>query len=65
VRQALDVPLTGRTYAAFPTVEECPHMLRREPSKDPATVPDLELGIAALLLLVVVVLAATLVPNIV
>lgn len=40
-------------------------MLRREPSKAPATVPDRELGIAALLLLVVFVLAATLVPNIV
>jgi hypothetical protein len=39
-------------------------MLRREPSKDPATIPDQELGIAAFLLLVVVVLAVTLVPNI-
>ena len=39
-------------------------MLRREPSQDPATISDRELGIAALLLLVVVVLAVTIVPAI-
>jgi len=39
-------------------------MLRREPSHDPATISDRELGIAALLLLVVVVLAVAIVPAI-
>lgn len=39
-------------------------MLRREPTKDAATVSDRELGIAALLLLVTVVLTALVVPAI-
>lgn len=37
-------------------------MIRRENSRSPASVPDAELGIAALLLLVVVVLAVAFVP---
>jgi hypothetical protein len=37
-------------------------MLRREPSKKPGTVSDWELGIAAMLLLVVVVLTVAIVP---
>jgi hypothetical protein len=39
-------------------------MLRREPSRQPATISDRELGIAAMLLLVVVVLTAIVVPGI-
>jgi len=39
-------------------------MLRHEPRQDPANVPDRELGIAALLLLVAVVLTALVVPAI-
>ena len=39
-------------------------MLRREPSADHATVSDRELGIAAMLLLAVVVLTAIVVPAI-
>jgi hypothetical protein len=39
-------------------------MLRREPSSDPATISDRELGLAAMLLLVVVVLTAIVVPGI-
>lgn len=37
-------------------------MLRRHPRQDPATISDRELGIAAMLLLVAVVLTAILVP---
>ena len=37
-------------------------MLRREPSPERATVPDVELGLAAILLLLAVFLAAVLVP---
>jgi hypothetical protein len=37
-------------------------MLRREPTRDPATISDRELGIAAMLLLVAVVLTAIVVP---
>lgn len=40
-------------------------MLRHEPRQDPATIPDRELGIAAMLLLVAVVLTALIVPTIV
>ena len=39
-------------------------MLRREPSQDPAAISDRELGIAAFLLLLVVVLAVAFVPAI-
>jgi hypothetical protein len=39
-------------------------MLRREPSRAPETVSDQELGLAALLLLLVIVLAVVLVPAI-
>ena len=39
-------------------------MLRQEPRQDPATVSDRELGIAAMLLLVAVVLTALIVPAI-
>lgn len=39
-------------------------MLRREPSPDPAAIPDRELGIAAMLLLITVVLTALVVPGI-
>lgn len=39
-------------------------MLRREPRHDPAAISDRELGIAALLLLVAVVLTAIVVPGI-
>jgi len=37
-------------------------MLRREPTKSPATISDGELGIAALLLLVSVVLSVAILP---
>ena len=37
-------------------------MLRNHPRQDPATISDRELGLAALLLLAVVVLTALLVP---
>jgi hypothetical protein len=37
-------------------------MLRREPSHDPAVVSDRELGLAALLLLLAIVLTAIAVP---
>lgn len=46
------------------TIQERPEMLRREPSREPATISDRELGIAAMLLLVVVVLTAIVVPGI-
>ena len=39
-------------------------MLRNEPRQDPATVSDRELGVAAMLLLVTVVLTALVVPLI-
>lgn len=38
-------------------------MLRREPGHRPATVSDRELGVAAMLLLVAVVLTTVLVPG--
>lgn len=38
-------------------------MLRREPTTEPATISDRELGFAALLLLLVVVLTALVVPG--
>ena len=37
-------------------------MLRRDPSHDPAVVSDRELGLAALLLLLTIVLTALVVP---
>jgi hypothetical protein len=37
-------------------------MLRPEPSETPATIPDRELGIAALLLLLTVVLSVAILP---
>jgi hypothetical protein len=37
-------------------------MLRPEPSETPATIPDRELGIAALLLLLAVVLSVAILP---
>jgi hypothetical protein len=37
-------------------------MLRRDPSHDPAVISDRELGLAAVLLLVTVVLTAIIVP---
>ena len=40
-------------------------MLRNHPSQRPATIPDTELGVAALLLLLTVVLAVVLVPGII
>jgi len=39
-------------------------MLRREPTQDPAVISDRELGVAAFLLLVVVVLAVAIIPAI-
>ena len=39
-------------------------MFRPEPRQDPATISDRELGIAAFLLLLVVVLAVAIVPAI-
>lgn len=38
-------------------------MLRREPTTEPATISDRELGFAVLLLLLVVVLTALVVPG--
>ena len=38
-------------------------MLRREPSRKPASVSDLELGIAVTLLLLAIVLTAIVVPG--
>ena len=40
-------------------------MLRQHPSDRPATIPDTELGVAALLLLLTVVLAVAFLPGIV
>jgi hypothetical protein len=40
-------------------------MLRNHPDQRPATIPDTELGVAALLLLLSVVLAVVLVPGII
>lgn len=40
-------------------------MLRREPSHQPASVSDLELGVAVMLLLIGIVLTALFVPGIV
>jgi hypothetical protein len=40
-------------------------MIRREDRRAPATVPDTELGIAAFLLLAVVVLAVAFLPSLV
>ena len=37
-------------------------MLRREPSPERATIPDVELGLAAILLLITVFLTAIVVP---
>ena len=50
-------------YLAPLTIPESIGMLRNHPSQRPATVPDTELGIAALLLLLTVVLAVVLVPG--
>jgi hypothetical protein len=52
-----------RTLGVIITGEHA--MLRREPSQDPATISDRELGVAAMLLLLVVVLTALVVPGIV
>jgi hypothetical protein len=38
-------------------------MLRRDPNPQPASIPDRELGIAALLLLLVLVLTTLVVPG--
>lgn len=40
-------------------------MLPNHPSERPATIPDTELGVAALLLLLTVVLTVVLVPGII
>ena len=39
-------------------------MLRREPTQDPAVISDRELGVAAFILLIAVVLAVAFVPAI-
>jgi hypothetical protein len=39
-------------------------MLRHQPSREPATVSDRELGVAAMLLLLLVVLTALVIPAI-
>jgi hypothetical protein len=38
-------------------------MLRREPDRQPTAIPDRELGVAALLLLLAVLLTVTFVPG--
>jgi hypothetical protein len=40
-------------------------MLRNHPSKRPATISDTELGVAALLLLLTMVMAVVLVPGLI
>ncbi len=40
-------------------------MLRNHPSQRPATVPDTELGVAALVLLLTMVLTVVLVPSLI
>jgi hypothetical protein len=40
-------------------------MLRHHPSKRPATISDTELGVAALLLLLTMVMAVVLVPGLI
>jgi hypothetical protein len=52
-------------YLAPLTIPESTRMLRNHPSQRPATIPDTELGVAALLLLLTVVLAVVLVPGII
>jgi len=64
-RQALDGALTIGVYGAPLTTREGIRMLRDHPSQRPATIPDTELGVSALLLLLTVVLAVVLVPGII
>ena len=57
----LDPVFTCGPYRDDITLLEHP-MLRREPSTERATVSDVELGLAAILLILAVFLAAVLVP---
>ena len=50
------------TYLCFLTTQDCTPMLRHEPHRD-HTISDRELGIAAMLLLIVVVLTVAIVPT--
>jgi hypothetical protein len=50
-----------QSYLLRLTTQDPTPMLRHEPHRD-ATIPDRELGIAAMLLLAVIVLAAVVVP---
>lgn len=49
-------------YLCFLTTQDCTPMLRHEPQRD-QTISDRELGIAAMLLLIVVVLTVAIVPT--
>jgi len=54
----------GVYFAPLTTLESI-GMLRNHPSKRPATISDTELGIAALLLLLTMVMAVVLVPGLI
>jgi hypothetical protein len=63
MRRAPNVRFIDRAYCPDERpIQEAEHMIRRENRRSPAAVSDTELGIAALLLLVVVVLAVAFVP---
>jgi hypothetical protein len=56
--------LTSRAYGSVTErpIQDTEHMIRREDRRSPTAVSDTELGIAAFLLLVVVVLAVAFLP---
>ena len=63
MRRAPNVALTEQAYCPSERPsQDARAMIRREDRRSPAAVSDAELGIAALLLLVVVVLAVAFVP---
>jgi hypothetical protein len=63
-RRLLDSIFTSQPYCERHHILESAPMLRRDPRNEPAAIPDRELGIAALLLLITVVLTAIVVPGI-
>ena len=60
-RRTVDADAAGGAYLSILTSQDSTTMLRHEPHRD-QTISDRELGIAAMLLLVVMVLTAVIVP---
>lgn len=64
-RRPLNAALMTASYGALLTTPESIRVLRHHPRHEPATISDRELGVAALLLLLAVVLAVVFVPGLI